>query len=112
MTNALTLGEMRGTLAYVPPEIYDGGLFSAKSDIYSLGTRFGSCFCSFTGIVLWELVERLISKKYIRPYEEFDYIQANFQIIGFVSREGLRPTISPKCPDIIANLIEACWHQV
>ena len=32
-----TLGELRGTMAYCPPEIYDGGLYSFRSDVYSIG---------------------------------------------------------------------------
>ena len=40
MTALNTLGELRGTMAYVPPEIYDGHLFGTYSDIYSLGITF------------------------------------------------------------------------
>jgi len=99
MTNAQTLGEVRGTMAYCPPEIYEGQLFSPKSDIYSIG------------MVMWELVTKLLRKKYLRPFEEFSDITFDFQIIIQTSKNKLRPTIPAECPELVAQLIQNCWDQ-
>lgn len=99
MTNAFTLGELRGTMAYCPPEIYHGSLFSTSSDVYAIG------------MVFWELCTRVAKGEYNRPYIEYPDIKFDFQIITVVARDNLRPTIPPEVPDVIANLIEQCWHQ-
>jgi len=100
LMNAATLGELRGTMAYAPPEIYNGQLFSYKSDIYSLG------------VVFWEMMMRVITGEYQRPFSEFPEITCDFQIIIKTSNEHLRPTIPEKCPKIIAHLIRSCWNEV
>ncbi len=99
MTNALTLAAVRGTMTYCPPEIYEGQLFFPQSDIYSLG------------IVLWELVQRVVTGQYVRPFEEYDHIIFDFQIIVQTSKCGLRPTIPKECPKVIEQLITDCWQQ-
>jgi len=98
MTNCRTLGELRGTMAYCPPEIYEGQLFSTSSDVYSLG------------IVLWELCARVAEGEYMRPFAEFKNISFDFQIIILAAKENRRPTIPEEVPDVLANLIEQCWQ--
>lgn len=98
LTNANTLGELRGTMAYCPPEIYDGGLYSYKSDVYSIG------------MVLWEMAMRILGGKYSRPFEEYQEITFEFQIIIQTSKNKLRPSIPDKCPPFIRQLIERCWY--
>src|SRR5689334_5594902 len=63
------------------------------------------------GIVIWELVTRLIKGKYERPFEEFSDITFDFQIIIQTSKNKLRPTIPSECPAAISQLIQDCWHQ-
>ena len=36
--NMDTMKQMRGTFAYVDPEVYNNGMFTSASDIYSMGT--------------------------------------------------------------------------
>jgi serine/threonine protein kinase len=44
------------------PEVYFGEQYTPKADIYSLG------------IILWELVTRLLTGTYERPYSEYSYV--------------------------------------
>jgi len=101
MTNVDTLGEIRGTMAYCPPEIYDAHIFSSQSDIYSIG------------IVIWEIMWRLITKHYERPFSttHFPDITFDFQIIIKSSKEEQRPPIPEGCPPVITELIQNCWQK-
>lgn len=83
--NMETMKQMRGTFAYVDPEVYNGGLFTAQSDHYSLG------------IILWEIAHRVIKGKYAQPYSEYKHIQFDFQIVVQAAKSNLRPTI----PDVL-----------
>lgn len=90
--------------------MFKGVRFSTSSDIFSVG------------IILWELVERLLAGQYSLPYSEYKWIQFDFQIIVQASEKTLRysnqvsachyhrPTIHASCPAIFNRLIEACWH--
>ncbi len=46
-----------GTLSHAPPEILDGGLADARSDVYSLGV---TCFAAFAGRVPFEETDPLV----------------------------------------------------
>jgi len=98
ISNHSSLGRICGTMSYCAPEVYKGERFGVKSDIYSLG------------IILWELVVRCLSKQYKSPYSEYPFISFDFQIIIQTSQNGLRPTVPPECPPVIASLIQRCWH--
>ena len=91
--------QMRGTFAYCDPEVYNGGIFSAASDIYSLG------------VIIWEIVNRVIKGKYEQPYSEYKHLTFDFQIIIQAAKEDLRPTIPPTCPPIFKDLITRGWHK-
>jgi hypothetical protein len=95
--NQTTLAKLRGTYAYCSPEVYFGEFFSPKSDVYSLG------------VILWELVTRLVTGKYYRPYGDYSYIQFDFQIIIQAAKKFCRPTIPPETPAEIASLIRLLW---
>jgi len=99
LSNMHSLAELRGTMAYCPPEIYKGYIFSALSDIYSIGMLF------------WEIVSRLLVGEHQRPFAEYKEIDFDFQIIIQASKFKLRPTIPLQCPEDFRQLIEDCWCQ-
>jgi len=98
--NLKTLAQTRGTFAYCAPEVADsGGLpYTTKSDVYSIG------------IVFWELIMRVVTGEYHRPYSEFTHINFDFQIM-INSKEGLRPTLPSTVPDSLLKLYKACVEQ-
>ncbi|GAM18909.1 hypothetical protein SAMD00019534_020840 [Acytostelium subglobosum LB1] len=95
-SNMETLAKMRGTLAFCAPEIYFNEQFSTKCDVYSIG------------IILWELVTRVVHSRYERPFSEFSNLHHDYQIIIQTAKKGLRPTM-PDCPPKFAQLIKECW---
>jgi len=98
MNHLMSLGQLRGTMQYCPPEIYEGHIFSTKSDIYSVA------------IVLWELVVVVVTGAYQTPFEEYKDIEFEFQIITRTAKQQLRPTLPKGCPKSIAELIQQCWQ--
>lgn len=98
-TNLETLCKVRGTYAYIAPEVYFGQSFTPKSDVYAFG------------IILWELCNRFIKGKYEAPFSEYKSLIYDFQIIVQASRKGLRPSIDPKVPQALQNVIRACWDH-
>jgi len=99
ITNASSLGMLKGTMAYCAPEIYNGDMFNDKSDVYSMA------------IVIWEMVTRLITGRYRAPYSEYPGIHFDFQIIIQTAQHGMRPTIHPKTPQCIQDLLVTCWDS-
>lgn len=97
--NMETMKQMRGTFAYVDPEVYNGGVFAAASDIYSLG------------IIFWEVANRVVAGKYAQPYSEYKNLQFDFQIVVQAAKSDLRPTIPPRCPPPFVQLITALLHK-
>eukprot|EP01133_Synstelium_polycarpum_P003936 gene3936-4557_t len=98
MTNVSTLGMLRGTMAYTAPEIYDGLLYNTKSDVYSLG------------VIMWEMVQRVITGTYQRPFHEHP-ISMDIQIIILTSKSKVRPKIIGSCPEALKALIISCWDE-
>jgi len=97
-TNDLeSLCKVRGTYAYISPEVYFGQAFTTKSDVYAFG------------VILWELCNRCCKGVYEAPYSEYKQFKFDFQIIVWVSKKGWRPTIPKDCPVALANLILRCW---
>lgn len=96
-SNEDTLCKLRGTYAYVAPEIYFGHQFTVKSDIYSFG------------IVLWELCTRSVKNYYEAPYAKYKSLVHDYQIIIQTSKKGLRPEIDEKIPASMAQVIKKCW---
>jgi len=94
-----TLQKLRGTYAYTAPEMYYSKNYTAKSDVYSMG------------VVMWELVMRLVKGKHCKPYGEYSDIKYDYQIIFQVAHNQRRPTIPPECPKKMSELIERCWSQ-
>lgn len=98
--NLETLSKIRGTFAYCAPEVATGSgvPYSTKSDVYSIG------------IVFWELLMRVISGEYHRPFSEFPHIKMDFQIM-LNSKEGVRPTLPSTVPPSLQELYRACVDQ-
>jgi len=98
--NLETLSKIRGTFAYCAPEVASGSgvPYSTKSDVYSIG------------IVFWELLMRVITGEYHRPFSEFPHIKMDFQIM-LNSKEGLRPTLPTTVPKSLQELYLACVDQ-
>lgn len=94
-----TFYQLRGTMNYCAPETVEGIQYTTKSDIYSLG------------IILWEMLYRLVTGEYQKPFAEFTYISQPIQIVIFAAQKKLRPTIphveSHQQP--IIDLITQCW---
>ncbi|KAL7718421.1 Protein kinase domain-containing protein [Entamoeba marina] len=86
----------RGTYAYCAPEVYFNQRYSDQSDVYSYG------------IILWELVFRVIYQRYQRPFQEFPELNMDIQIIIQSATCDLRPTIPPSTPLKMATLIRQC----
>jgi ankyrin repeat protein/serine/threonine protein kinase len=85
-----TQSEAVGTLAWMAPELFEAtGVYTQKSDIYSLGITF------------WELATSKIP---------FAHAHGDRQslIPGWV-RNGAREQIPEDCPKPLADLIQACW---
>jgi len=95
--NQSTLSKLRGTFQYTAPEIYNQAGFTPKADIYS------------TGVILWEIVYKLINGEYQQPFSEFPHLVFDFQIIIQVAKNDLRPTIPPTAPAAVQKLINTCW---
>eukprot|EP01103_Thecamoeba_quadrilineata_P012721 TRINITY_DN3348_c0_g1_i1.p1 TRINITY_DN3348_c0_g1~~TRINITY_DN3348_c0_g1_i1.p1 ORF type:complete len:321 (+),score=50.52 TRINITY_DN3348_c0_g1_i1:536-1498(+) len=91
-----TLKKLRGTMHFTAPELYEGIVYTTKSDLYSVAITF------------WELINRILTGKYSQPYDEFNF-QFEFQIIIQVAKNNLRPTIPSTCPNCIVRLLENCW---
>mmetsp|Transcript_4738 Transcript_4738/g.5133 ORF Transcript_4738/g.5133 Transcript_4738/m.5133 type:complete len:757 (+) Transcript_4738:39-2309(+) len=91
-----TLHQMRGTFAYLGPEIYHSKKFTPKTDVYALG------------VIFWEMVTRCVTGVYTQPYSEYN-IQFDFQIIIQSAKEDKRPTISDYCHKRFRDLIKVLW---
>jgi len=99
-TDLETLTKLKGSFSYTAPELYYKHVYTAKSDVYSVG------------IILWELVYRIINGVHQNPFEEYEvYLQHSIQIIHQVATKNLRPTIPEKTPESLSNLINECWSD-
>lgn len=98
-TNIDTLCKIRGTYAYISPEVYFGQSFTPKSDVYAFG------------VILWELCNRCVRGSYQSPFSEYKALVYDFQIIVQASRKGMRPTIHAQVPPALANIIRLCWDH-
>lgn len=78
-----------GTYRWMAPEMISHKHYSKKVDVYSFG------------IVLWELVTRLV------PYQDMTPVQVAYAVVN----KNLRPTIPDDCPTELADLMEQCWKD-
>ena len=63
------------------------------------------------GIILWEMVNRVIQGYYTRPYGEFKNLQYDFQVIVKVSKENVRPTIPKGTPEELTGILSQAQTQ-
>eukprot|EP01130_Rhizamoeba_saxonica_P009446 TRINITY_DN3841_c0_g1_i1.p1 TRINITY_DN3841_c0_g1~~TRINITY_DN3841_c0_g1_i1.p1 ORF type:complete len:810 (-),score=165.20 TRINITY_DN3841_c0_g1_i1:147-2576(-) len=95
--NLQTFKELRGTFAYCAPEVFNGGVCTAYSDVYSMG------------IVLWEILFVTMNNRYEQPFEEYGF-NFDFQII-VQSSKGLRPNIPQHSPDPLVQSYLRCINE-
>jgi ankyrin repeat protein len=96
---AATLRKIRGTMAFLGPEVFEGGDFTTMGDMYSYG------------ILSWEVANRACTgRSYAHPFAMYDYIKRDFQIIMHVSKKHLRPPMCDNMPEPIASIITRCWN--
>jgi len=93
-SNMETMGKLRGTYAYLGPELFHGSTYTTKTDVYSIG------------IILNELAQRVSTGKYSTPYSEYPYIKLDYQIFFHAAEKGLRPTIPASCHPVLATVIK------
>jgi serine/threonine protein kinase len=80
-----------GTVAWMAPELFERrGIYTQKSDIYSLGITF------------WELASRKI------PFSD----ASNPSLIPSWVSKGEREDIPKDCPPKLASLIAVCWEAL
>eukprot|EP01113_Clastostelium_recurvatum_P020910 TRINITY_DN2475_c0_g1_i1.p1 TRINITY_DN2475_c0_g1~~TRINITY_DN2475_c0_g1_i1.p1 ORF type:complete len:834 (-),score=248.83 TRINITY_DN2475_c0_g1_i1:123-2624(-) len=85
---SLQMTKFVGTPLYMAPEMYiDPTNYNNSIDVYAFG------------IILWELITRK------KPFHE---VRTSFELEKIV-REGMRPTIPAEVPQILADLVRACW---
>lgn len=68
------------------------------------------------GVILWEMIHRVVEGFYQRPYGEYANLQYDFQIIVKVSKEQVRPTIPRNAPEgiksiLVNNRLVQCRHE-
>eukprot|EP01129_Flabellula_baltica_P002857 TRINITY_DN12751_c0_g1_i1.p1 TRINITY_DN12751_c0_g1~~TRINITY_DN12751_c0_g1_i1.p1 ORF type:complete len:830 (-),score=176.81 TRINITY_DN12751_c0_g1_i1:44-2533(-) len=93
-SNLDTFKKLCGTYGYCAPEVFNGELCTTKSDVFSYG------------IIVWEVVNYLVTGSYSEPYSEFEF-SFDFQIIVQTAK-GLRPNIPPGSPKDLVNLYLVC----
>ncbi|RHZ82878.1 hypothetical protein Glove_103g145 [Diversispora epigaea] len=81
------LNSIYGNLPYVAPEVYCGQIYTAKSDIYSIG------------ILMWEVITGKT------PYGDHEHDTD----LAFAIASGYRPTIYENIPLEYATLMKQCW---
>jgi len=94
------LREMQGTPFYMAPEMTLGTKYTVYSDIYSLG------------IIIWEMVHRVLNGTYLVPYGDYDEFSGNHGAFTLMMRvsTGLRPTMPKTCPNELKKVIEKTWE--
>ncbi|PRP87667.1 ankyrin repeat-containing protein [Planoprotostelium fungivorum] len=94
--NLETLRQLRGTPQYCAPELVLGMNCTTQSDVYGMG------------IVLWEMVNTVITRNYQRPFAEYAELVYDFQILMQAANAGKRPTIPPTTPESLVTLMSKC----
>lgn len=78
-----------GTFQYMAVEVLANKPYSEKADVFSFG------------ILLWEMIARKL------PYFGMQPMQVGIAVL----QQGLRPTIPPKTPLPLCNMMRACWDN-
>lgn len=107
--NHITLQRVRGTFRkelfhlftltysdYMAPELHFGEMYTAKSDIFSLG------------IIFWEISTRATTGSYQIPYNEQN--ATDFRILELVAEENCRPAMPTSLPKQWRQVIIRCLN--
>ncbi|RIB08753.1 kinase-like domain-containing protein, partial [Gigaspora rosea] len=78
-----------GIIPYVAPEVLNGGRYTKKSDIYSLG------------MIIWEMTSGH------KPF--YDREHDSILILDILG--GRRPEFIDGTPEELVTLIKKCWHN-
>eukprot|EP01129_Flabellula_baltica_P017031 TRINITY_DN9310_c0_g1_i1.p1 TRINITY_DN9310_c0_g1~~TRINITY_DN9310_c0_g1_i1.p1 ORF type:complete len:835 (-),score=196.53 TRINITY_DN9310_c0_g1_i1:106-2610(-) len=89
-----TFTKLVGTYVYLAPEVYEGDMFTFKSDVYSIG------------IVSWEMINASVNNKYSEPYSEFSI--GNGVAVLAQTSQGLRPNIPKGTPMFLVAHYLSC----
>lgn len=92
------LEQLVGTLAYTAPEMRTCGPYTPASEVYSIG------------IILWELMNVVMTKMYSPPFHEHNF-NYDFQILP-KTWAGLRPIPPRGAPMFLVSLYIQCVHPV
>lgn len=87
-TSEQVAGEIKGSLLWMAPELFDKQPPSFASDVFSLG------------VVLWEIASHRL------PFQEFRW---NLNEIAAQIKQGTREKFPEDTPDVYKNLAEKCW---
>jgi len=81
---------MKGSAAWMAPEVFETSNYTEKCDVFSYG------------IILWEVLTRK------KPFDEIG--GPAFRIMWAV-HSGQRPPLLRNCPKVIENLMTKCWSK-
>lgn len=98
-SDVATFYQLRGTLNYCAPDIFNDHQYTEKSDIFSFA------------IVLWEMLHRCVTGEHQNPFEEYGEFQLPLQIVLQVATKNLRPTL-PQVKERfqpVIQLIQQAW---
>lgn len=84
-----------GSLPWCAPEILSRGAFTEAADIFSFG------------VVIWEVINRVLTGKYQIPYAGIKFNSDAEFIVQLTS--GLRPTLPVGITDDLKKLLEHTW---
>jgi len=99
-SNTETLMKVCGTAAYTAPEVFVGNdAYGPACDVFSIA------------MILWELIVRVITGVYQRPYSEYPNLLFDFHIIPRVCGDGLRPTLPSTTPETLSRIVLNAWDQ-
>lgn len=87
-----------GTPGFMAPELLLGGKYDLAADVFSFGS------------VLYELMEEIFPFTREVDFRREDLNQGDWdKIATMLTMEGMRPSLSAKCPRDMRTLIRECW---
>jgi len=112
--NKTTLAKFRGTYCYMATEIYAKEQYSPKSGTVRVLQKSFPYICAdiySIGVILWEMIRKCLIGSYEKPFAEYKFIRYDIQIPVQAATKNLRPTIPITCPEVISQVIRACWDS-
>lgn len=67
--------------------------YTTKADVFRYDLVVDVLTLFSIGVIYWEIIARLITGTYKRPYSEFKELKMDYQIILRVATKQLRPTL-------------------